>query len=193
MTTFPTTLTAGLFRHGACTATLRISYWQPGADGRCSALREGLSRDRRRSRPTRPVPSWSCRGLRSSPRSTTRVIRARLYAAAIRAGIMGCIALDATHLLVATQTKWKSVLSACVRLRSGCAGAVLSSRKCAGQFFSSASSTIRLLSRIANNMFFKTDPGEIDELRGLLSGPYAGRRKCNSERDPPINSAFRRA
>ncbi len=93
--------------------------------------------------------------------------RARLYAAAIRSGIMACIALDAKHLLVATQTKWQSFYQHVLGFEVAAPA----------QFYPPGNVPVILLQRelddtilkrIANNMFFKTDEAEIDELRALL-------------------------
>jgi hypothetical protein len=165
---FPTTLTAGLFRHGACTATLRISYWQPGATDAalpCEKVYPEIAEIKAKA--TGPVVELSRLAIEPSLNNTR--YRARLYAAAIRAGIMGCIALDATHLLVATQTKWKAFYQHVFGFEVAAQA----------QFYPPGNVPVillkrelddKIMSRIANNMFFKTDPGEIDELRGLLPG-----------------------
>ena len=162
----PTTVTAGLFRRGACTATLRVSYWVPGAEDPvlpCENVYPEIAAIKANA--TGPVVELS--RLSIDPTINNTRYRARLYAAAIRAGIMACIAMDAKHLLVATRSKWRSLYERVFDF------------KLAGepQYYPPGNIQIylfqrelddKLLSRMANNMFFKTDEAEIDELRALL-------------------------
>lgn len=162
----PTTLTAGLFRRGACTATLRISTWQPGAADPalpCEKVYPEIADIKAKA--TGPVVELS--RLAIEPTLNNTRYRARLYAAAIRAGIMGCIALDAKHLLVATQTKWRTFYQHVLGFEVAAPA----------QFYPPGDVPVILLQRkldesvmkrIANNMFFKTDPAELDELRATL-------------------------
>jgi hypothetical protein len=162
----PTTLTAGLFRRGACTATLRVSYWVPGAEDPvlpCEKVYPEVAAIKANA--TGPVVELS--RLSIDPTINNTRYRARLYAAAIRSGIMACIALDAKHLLVATQSKWR-------RFYEHVLGFELAAE---AQFYPPGNVPVILLQRelddtvmkrIANNMFFKTDEAEIDELRALL-------------------------
>lgn len=164
----PTTLIAGLFRRGACIATLRLSFHAPGAadptlpcetvypeiaaiKGNAKGLIVELSR------------------LSIDPDITNTRYRARLYAAAIRAGVSACLAMDAKQLLVATQTKWQSFYQHVMDF------------KVAGpaQFYPPGDVPVVLLSRsldeglkgrIAKNMFFKVDPVELEDLRTRLPG-----------------------
>lgn len=162
----PTTLTAGLFRRGACTATLRISFWTPGAAAPalpCEKVYPEIADIKANA--TGPIVELS--RLSIEPTINNTRYRARLYAAAIRAGIMGCIALDAKHLLVATQTKWRSFYQHVFGFEVAAQA----------QFYPPGNVPVILLkrelddtvmSRIANNMFFKTEESEIEELRALL-------------------------
>jgi N-acyl-L-homoserine lactone synthetase len=162
----PTTLVAALFRRGAAIATLRLSFYVPGAaepvlpcekvypevagiKANASGLVVELSR------------------LAIDPAITNTRYRARVYAAAIRAGVSACIALDAKHLLVATQTKWKAFYEHVMGFEV--AGAA--------QFYPPGDVPVVLLERaldeglkrrIAKNMFFKIDEAELLDLRTRL-------------------------
>jgi hypothetical protein len=161
-----TTVTAGLFRRGACTATLRISYYAPGAQGSvlpCEKVYPEVAAVKASA--TGPVVELS--RLSIDPTIDNTRYRARLYAAAIRSGLMACIALDAKHLLVATQTKWRSFYEHVLGFEVAAPA----------QFYPPGNVPVILLARelddavlkrIANNMFFKTDEAEIDDLRALL-------------------------
>lgn len=162
----PTTVVAGLFRRGACIATLRLSLYAPGA----------------------PAPTLPCEhvypevaGLKADAKGlvvelsrlaidpdiqNTRY-RARLYAAAIRAGVAACVALEARHLLVATQTKWRSVYEHVFGFKA--AGPA--------QLYPPGDVPVVLLARalddnlkrrIARNMFFRIEDAELAELRARL-------------------------
>jgi N-acyl-L-homoserine lactone synthetase len=159
----PTTVVAGLFRRGACIATLRLSFFSPGTvaptlpcekvypevEG-IKANAEGLIVELSR--------------LAIDPSITNTRYRARLYAAAIRAGVSACIAMDAKHLLVATQTKWRSFYEHVLDFRvTGPA-----------QFYPPGDVPVVLLARdldaalkrrVAKNMFFKLDEAELADLR----------------------------
>ena len=162
----PTTLIAALFRRGACIATLRLSFYAPGAQEpalpcekvypEISALKanaQGLTVELSR--------------LAIDPDINNTRYRARLYAAAIRAGISACLALDAKHLIVATQTKWRSFYEHVLDF------------KVAGpaQFYPPGDVPVVLLSReldeglkrrVAKNMFFKLDRGGLEALKPRL-------------------------
>lgn len=162
----PTTLIAGLFRRGACIATLRLSFYTPGAPtpalpcekvypevAALKANAQGLVVELSR--------------LAIDPDITNTRYRARLYAAAIRAGVSACLAMDAKHLIVATQTKWRSFYEHVMDF------------KVAGpaQFYPPGDVPVVLLSRaldeglkrrIAKNMFFKIDEAELRDLRTRL-------------------------
>lgn len=164
----PTTLIAGLFRRGACIATLRLSFYVPGASEpvlpcekvypEVAALKAGadgimveLSR------------------LAIDPSITNTRYRARLYAAAIRAGVSACLAMDAKHLIVATQTKWRSFYEHVLDFKM--AGPA--------QLYPPGDVPVVLLARalddglkrrIARNMFFKLDPDELADLETRLPG-----------------------
>lgn len=164
----PTTVIAGLFRRGACIATLRLSFYKPGAAepvlpcekvypevGAIKSNAQGLVVELSR--------------LAIDPDITNTRYRARLYAAAIRAGVSACLAMDAKHLLVATQTKWRTFYEHVLDF------------KVAGpaQFYPPGDVPVVLLARelddalkrrIAKNMFFKLDPAELEDLRVRLPG-----------------------
>lgn len=163
-----TTLVAALHRRGACIATLRLSLYVPGTDGpaipcekvypEVAALKAGA---------TGPIVELS--RLSIDPDITNTRYRARLYAAAIRAGIMGCVALDARHLIVATQTKWQSFYEHVLDFKvagpaqlypPGDVPVVLLARELDAD----------LRRRMAKNMFFRIDQAELDELTGRLPG-----------------------
>jgi N-acyl-L-homoserine lactone synthetase len=158
-----TTVVAGLFRRGACIATLRLSFFQPGSPSpvlpcekvypevadikaKASGLVVELSR------------------LAIDPDITNTRYRARLYAAAIRAGVSACLAMDARQLLVATQTKWRSFYEHVLDFKvTGPA-----------QFYPPGDVPVVLLARdlddnlrkrVAKNMFFKLDEAELQDLR----------------------------
>ena len=162
----PTTLIAGLFRRGACIATLRLSFYAPGAAdptlpcekvypeiAAIKAKAEGLVVELSR--------------LSIDPDITNTRYRARLYAAAIRAGVSACLALNAKHLPVATQTKWQSFYEHV--LDFSVAGPA--------QFYPPGDVPVVLLARtlddalkrrIARNIFFKIDPAELEDLKVRL-------------------------
>lgn len=162
----PTTLVAGLFRRGACTATLRLSFHIPGAGGPTLPCETVY--------PEIPAIKAQARGLvvelsrlAIDPDIANTRYRARLYAAAIRAGVSACLALDAAHLLVATQTKWRSFYEHVFDF----------SAVGPPQLYPPGEVPVVLLARplddglkgrIARNMFFKIDPAELAEVRGRL-------------------------
>ncbi len=162
----PTTLIAGLFRRGACIATLRLSFYAPGGEAPVLPCEKVY--------PEVPALKANAQGLlvelsrlAIDPEITSTRYRARLYAATIRAGISACLALDAKHLLVATQTKWLSFYKHVLDF------------KVAGpaQFYPPGDVPVVLLEReldeglkrrVAKNMFFKLDPAELDDLKTRL-------------------------
>lgn len=161
-----TTVIAGLFRRGACIATLRLSFYKTGTDApvlpcekvypevaAIKANAEGLVVELSR--------------LSIDPEITNTRYRARLYAAAVRAGVSACLAMDAKHLLVATQTKWRAFYEHVMDFEA--VGPA--------QFYPPGDVPVVLLSRvlddglkrrIAKNMFFKIDPAELEDLRARL-------------------------
>jgi hypothetical protein len=159
----PTTVVAGLFRRGACIATLRLSFYTPGAASPalpCEKVYpevEGLKANAQGL-----VVELS--RLAIDPEITNTRYRARLYAAAIRAGVSACVAMDAQHLLVATQTKWRSFYEHVMDFKvTGPA-----------QFYPPGDVPVVLLAReldatlkrrIAKNIFFKIDEAELQDLR----------------------------
>lgn len=163
-----TTLVATLRRRGACIATLRLSVYRPGSEGpalpcekvypEVEALKAGAKG---------PIVELS--RLSIDPGINNTRYRARLYAAAIRAGIMGCIALDARHLLAATQTKWQSFYEHVLDFKA--VGPA--------QFYPPGDVPVVLLAReldadlrrrMARNLFFRIDKAELDELSARLPG-----------------------
>lgn len=162
----PTTLIAGLFRRGACIATLRLSFYAPGAQDPVLPCEKVY--------PEIPGIKASASGLTVElsrlaidPEITNTRYRARLYAAAIRAGVSACLAMDAKHLLVATQTKWRSFYEHVMDFKV--AGAA--------QFYPPGDVPVILLAReldeglkrrVAKNMFFKLDPAELEDLKVRL-------------------------
>jgi N-acyl-L-homoserine lactone synthetase len=162
----PTTVVAALFRRGACIATLRLSFFAPGTTGPtlpCEKVYpevEGI-----KERASGLVVELS--RLAIDPEITNTRYRARLYAAAIRAGISACIAMDAKELLVATQTKWLSFYQHVLDFKP--VGPP--------QFYPPGDVPVVLLSRaldenlkrrVAKNMFFKLDPAELEDLKTRL-------------------------
>lgn len=159
----PTTIVAGLFRRGACIATLRLSFYVPGMEGPALPCEKVY--------PEVPPIKASATGLvvelsrlAIDPDITNTRYRARLYAAAIRAGVSACLALDAKHLLVATQTKWRSVYEHIFDFKA----------MGPAQFYPPGDVPVVLLARalddslkgrIARNMFFKIDPAELEDLK----------------------------
>lgn len=159
----PTTVIAGLFRRGACIATLRLSFYAPGASepalpcekvypevAGIKANAQGLVVELSR--------------LSIDPEITNTRYRARLYAAAIRAGVSACLAMDAKHLLVATQTKWRAFYEHVMDFKT----------LGPPQFYPPGDVPVVLLARdlddalkrrISKNMFFKLDTAELEDLR----------------------------
>jgi len=162
----PTTLIAGLFRHGACISTLRLSFYAPGGQAPVLPCEKVY--------PEVPALKANAQGLMVElsrlaidPEITSTRYRARLYAATIRAGISACLALDAKHLLVATQTKWRTFYQHV--LDFNVAGPA--------QFYPPGDVPVVLLSReldeslkrrVAKNIFFKLDPAELEDLKTRL-------------------------
>lgn len=162
----PTTIIAGLYRRGACIATLRLSFYKPGSEAPALPCEKVY--------PEIPGIKAAAQGmvvelsrLAIDPEITNTRYRARLYAAAIRAGVSACLAMDAKHLLVATQTKWRTFYEHVMNF------------KAVGppQFYPPGDVPVVLLarpldnglkSRIARNMFFKVDPAELDDLKSRL-------------------------
>lgn len=166
-----TTLVAALHRRGACIATLRISVYLPGTEGPslpCEKVYPEVAA--LKAKANGPVVELS--RLSIDPDINNTRYRARLYAAAIRAGIMACIALDARHLLAATQTKWQSFYEHVLNFKAlgppqfyppGDVPVVLLARELDAD----------LRKRMARNMFFRIDQSEVDDLRARLPGLLA--------------------
>lgn len=163
-----TTLVASLRRRGACIATLRLSVYMPGRDGP-SLPCEGVYPEVEALKAEAKGPIVELSRLSIDPEINNTRYRARLYAAAIRAGIMGCIALDARHLLAATQTKWQSFYEHVLDF------------KAVGppQFYPPGDVPVVLLSReldadlrrrMARNLFFRIDKAELADLSERLPG-----------------------
>lgn len=164
----PTTLIAGLYRRGSCIATLRLSIYAPGSSAAtlpCETIYPEVAGIKARS--VGPVVELSRLAL--DPDIVNTRYRARLYAAVIRSGIAACVALDAKHLVVATQTKWRNVYEHLFGFKA--IGAA--------QFYPPGDVPVVLLERaldedlkrrMARNLFFKVEAGEIDELRAVLPG-----------------------
>ena len=164
----PATLIAGLFRRGACIATLRLSVYAPGASGPTLPC-ENVYPEVEAIKANAQGLVVELSRLSIDPEITNTRYRARLYAAAIRAGVSACLALDAQQLIVATQTKWQSFYQHVFAFKV--AGAA--------QFYPPGDVPVVLLTRaldddlkrrIAKNMFFKVDPAELEDLRTRLPG-----------------------
>jgi hypothetical protein len=162
----PTTVVAGLFRRGACVATLRLSFYKPGTQS-ASLPCENVYPEVQGVKDSAQGLVVELSRLSIDPDIKNTRYRARLYAAAIRAGVTACIAMDARHLLVATQTKWQSFYQHVMAF------------KALGppQFYPPGDVPVVLLGRalddelkrrLARNMFFKIDDKELDELKTLL-------------------------
>lgn len=163
-----TTIVAGLFRRGACIATLRLSVYVPGRAAPalpCETVYPEV--EAIKARADGLVIELS--RLAIDPDINNTRYRARLYAAAIRAGVAACVALNARHLLVATQTKWRSFYEHVLNF----------SATGPAQFYPPGDVPVILLQRaldadlrkrMANNMFFKLDEREVDDLRTRLPG-----------------------
>ena len=161
-----TTLVAALHRRGKCIATLRISVYMPGSEGPALPCEKVYPEvDALKAGATGPVVELS--RLSIDPEITNTRYRARLYAAAIRAGIMACIALDARHLLAATQTKWQGFYEHVLNFKAlgppqfyppGDVPVVLLARELDAE----------LRKRMARNMFFRIDQDEVDDLGSRL-------------------------
>ncbi len=163
----PTTVVAGLFRRGVCIATLRLSFYTPGAATSAALPCERVYPQVEGIKANAGGTVVELSRLAIDPELNNTRYRARLYAAAIRAGISACIAMDAKHLLVATQTKWRSFYEHVLDFKvTGPA-----------QFYPPGDVPVLLLERalddnlkrrIAKNMFFKLDEAELDDLRTRL-------------------------
>lgn len=175
----PTTLVAGLFRRGACIATLRLSFYTPGVSSPalpCERVYPQVEAIKANAGGT--VVELS--RLAIDPELDNTRYRARLYAAAIRAGISACIAMDAKHLLVATQTKWRSFYEHVMDFKvTGPA-----------QLYPPGDVPVLLLERalddnlkrrVSKNMFFKLDEAELNDLRTRLPALIEGRTSLAAE------------
>ncbi|MBX9861449.1 MAG: autoinducer synthase [Hyphomicrobium sp.] len=162
----PTTVVAGLFRRGACVATLRLSFYTPGTQSAALPC-EKVYPEVQGIKDNAQGLVVELSRLSIDPDITNTRYRARLYAAAIRAGVTACVAMDARHLLVATQTKWQSFYQHVMAF------------KALGppQFYPPGDVPVVLLGRaldddlkrrISKNMFFKIDDAELEELKTLL-------------------------
>ncbi len=170
------TVVAGLFRRGACIATLRLSVYRPGMTGPalpCENVYPEVEGIKARAQGT--VVELSRLAIDPEIRNTR--YRARLYAAAIRAGVTACMAMDTRHLLVATQTKWRAFYEHVMDF------------KAAGppQFYPPGDVPVVLLQRalddglkgrIAKNMFFRVDEAGLQTLRGTLPSLIAAGRSA---------------
>jgi len=162
----PTTVVAGLFRRGACIATLRLSFYAPGTQSAALPC-ENVYPEVQGVKDSAQGLVVELSRLSIDPDIKNTRYRARLYAAAIRAGVTACIAMDARHLLVATQTKWQSFYQHVMAF------------KALGppQFYPPGDVPVVLLGRalddelkrrLSKNMFFKIDDAELEELKTLL-------------------------
>ena len=162
----PTTVVAGLFRRGACVATLRLSFYTPGTQSAALPC-ENVYPEVQGVKDAAQGLVVELSRLSIDPDIKNTRYRARLYAAAIRAGVTACIAMDARHLLVATQTKWQSFYQHVMAF------------KALGppQFYPPGDVPVVLLGRalddelkrrLARNMFFKIDDAELEDLKTLL-------------------------
>lgn len=159
---YPSTLVAALYRRGACTATLRLSFWSPGAAEPalpCEKVYPEVADLKARTQGSIAEISR----LSIDPTIDNTRYRTRLYAATIRAGILACFALDAAYLLVATQLKWQSVYQYVMGFRPlgppqyyppGDVPVVLLGREIDRE----------LRERIRKNVFFKYEPSELSGL-----------------------------
>jgi N-acyl-L-homoserine lactone synthetase len=159
----PTTLIAGLFRRGACVSTLRLSFYAPGAQAPvlpCEKVYPEVAALKARAEGLMVELSR----LAIDPEITNTRYRARLYAATIRAGISACLALDAKHLLIATQTKWRTFYQRVLDFKVAAPA----------QFYPPGDVPVVLFSReldenlkrrVAKNIFFKLDPAELEDLK----------------------------
>jgi hypothetical protein len=162
----PTTVVAGLFRRGACIATLRLSFYAPGTLSAALPC-ENVYPEVQGVKDNAQGLVVELSRLSIDPDIKNTRYRARLYAAAIRAGVTACIAMDARHLLVATQTKWQSFYQHVMAF------------KALGppQFYPPGDVPVVLLGRalddelkrrLSKNMYFKIDDAELEELKTLL-------------------------
>ena len=171
----PSTVIAGLFRHGACIATLRLCFYHPGAAGpalpcetvypEVEAIKAGA---------TGTVVELS--RLAMDPSITNTRYRARLYAAAVRTAVIACAAFDAQQLLVATLLKSRQFYEHVL----GFEVAAPPRHYPPGEF------QIILLSRhlnadarqrLMNNIFFKFDEQEIADVRAIIAPKLNGKEQ----------------
>jgi hypothetical protein len=162
----PTTVVAGLFRRGACIATLRLSFYTPGTQSAALPC-EKVYPEVQGVKDNAQGLVVELSRLSIDPDIKNTRYRARLYAAAIRAGVTACMAMDARHLLVATQTKWQSFYQHVMAFKAlgppqfyppGDVPVVLLGRQLDDE----------LKRRLSKNMFFKIDDAELEDLKTLL-------------------------
>jgi len=163
----PTTVVAALWRREAPIATLRLSFYDPGAAGKtlpCETVYPEMAAFKAKA--DGRVVELS--RLAIDPEITNTRYRARVYAAAVKAGLSAALAMDAQHLLVATQTKWRAFYEHVMGFKA----------MGPAQFYPPGDVPVVLLSRRLDdsvlkrtrNMFFAIDGGEIEALRADLPG-----------------------
>lgn len=164
----PTTLIAGLYRRGSCIATLRLCIYRPGASGAalpCETVYPEAAAIKARA--TGPVVELS--RLSIDPDIANTRYRARLYAATIRAGIAACVALDVKHILVATQTKWRSFYEQVFSFKATGPAQLYPPGNVPVVLFERALDE-DAKRRMASNLFFKIEADELRELQAILPG-----------------------
>lgn len=162
----PTTIVAGLFKKGACIATLRLSFFEPGATGPalpCEKVYPEVPALKEQA--TGPIVELS--RLAIDPDLDNTRMRTRIYAASIRAGVLASLAMDAKDLIIATQLKWRSfyehimgfdVAAPAQYYPPGNVPVILLRRQMNDE----------LRRRIMKNKFFMIDENEVAELRTLI-------------------------
>ena len=162
----PSTIVAALFKQGACIATLRLSFYAPGQAGPCLPCEKVYPEIAAIKAEASGLVVELSR-LAIDPDLDNTRMRARLYASAVRAGVLACIAMDAKDLIVATQLKWRSFYEHILGFEV--AGAP--------QYYPPGNVPVlplrrrmndELRRRIMKNKFFTIDDGEVAELRTLI-------------------------
>lgn len=172
----PSTVLAGLFRHGACIATLRLCLYHLGAAGLtlpCETIYPEIEAIKAGAAGT--VVELS--RLAMDPSITNTRYRARLYAAAVRTAVIACAALDVEQMLVATQLKWR-------RFYEHVLGFEVAAPE---QTYPPFQLPVILLSRrlnadarqrLMNNIFFKFDEQEIADVRATIAPLLSGKERA---------------
>jgi N-acyl-L-homoserine lactone synthetase len=175
----PTTLAVGIFEHGRCIGSMRLSFLEDRSSVHklpCEDVYPEVERIKGRS--SGPVVELSRLGLEPSIRN--RSYRTTVTAALVRAAIMACMAADVNVVLAATRTQW-------VRFYQYMMGF----KVIAGpRHYPPGDVPVYLMCvnfrevadrRARHNVFFRISPAEITQMRGVMEPMMTWRRGAGTE------------